>query len=48
MAAAYNQLVIATRGLIDHYNSLVVEHNGEAAAQNSLYNSLDSHYQTVN
>ncbi|HVI69637.1 MAG TPA: hypothetical protein VM581_04215 [Magnetospirillaceae bacterium] len=47
-ASAYNKLVLATRGIIDHYNALVVEHNSEAAAQNSLYNSLDSHYQTVN
>lgn len=47
-AKAYNQLVIATRALIDQYNALVVEHNSEAAAQNSIYNSLDSHHQTVN
>ncbi len=45
---AYNNLVLATRSLIDEYNALVVKHNNEAAAQNSLYNSLDSHYQTVN
>lgn len=47
-ARAYNNLVVATRSLIDEYNQLVVEHNNEAAAQNSLYRSLDSHYQTVN
>jgi hypothetical protein len=45
---AYNNLVYATRKLIDQFNALVAEHNNEAAAQNSLYNSLDSHYQTVN
>jgi len=47
-ARAYNNVVIATRSLIDEYNQLVIEHNNEAAAQNSLYHSLDSHYQTVN
>ncbi len=47
-ASAYNKLVLVTRGLIDSYNILVTEHNNEAAAQNSLYNSIDSHYQTVN
>lgn len=47
-ASAYNSLVLGTRGLIDNFNILVMEHNNEAAAQNSLYNSLDSHYQTVN
>lgn len=47
-ARAYNNLVIATRSLIDEFNQLVIEHNNEAAAQNSLYHSLDSHYQTVN
>lgn len=47
-ANAYNNLVMATRSLINQYNALVVEHNNEAAAQNSLYHNLDSRYQTVN
>ena len=45
---AYNNLVLATRQLIEEYNQLVIEHNNEAAAQSSLYRSLDSQYQTVN
>lgn len=45
---AYNGLVLATRQLIEEYNQLVIEHNNEAAAQSSLYRSLDSQYQTVN
>ncbi len=47
-ANSYNKLVLVTRGLTDSYNVLVTENNNEAAAQNSLRNSLDSHYQTVN
>lgn len=47
-ARAYNNLVISTRALIEQYNVLVIDHNNEAAAQNGLYHSLDSHYQTVN
>ena len=47
-ARAYNSLVVATRALIEQYNVLVIDHNNEAAAQNGLYHSLDSHYQTVN
>lgn len=45
---AYNNLVVATRDVVGRYNALVTEHNNEAAAQASLQNSLDSHYQTVN
>lgn len=44
----YNNLVLATRQLIEEYNQLVIEHNNEAAAQSSLYRSLDSQPQTVN
>jgi uncharacterized protein YukE len=47
-ARAYNNLVVVTRNLIEQYNALVTEHNNEAAAQNGLYHSLDSRYQTVN
>lgn len=47
MVAAHNRLVVDTRALIDQYNQLVMERNSEATAQNSLYNNLDSHYQTV-
>ena len=46
-ARAYNDLVRATQSLIVQYNQLVVEHNNEAAAQSDLYQSLDSHHQTV-
>lgn len=44
---AYNNLIAQTRDLVQQYNQLVAQHNSEAAAQNDLYNSLDSHYQTV-
>lgn len=47
-AKAYNQLIFATRNIIDQFNALVIEYNNEAASQAGLYNSLDSHYQTVN
>lgn len=44
---SYNSLVITTRGLVDTYNQLVIDRNSEAAAQNDLYHSLNSRYQTV-
>lgn len=43
----YNSLVSKNRTLVAQYNELVDKRNKEAAAQNSLYNSLDSKYQPV-
>lgn len=43
----FNALVTATRTLVDRYNALVEQRNQEAAVQNTLYQSLDSHYQAL-
>lgn len=43
----FNALIDQTKGLVSQYNTLVQERNQQAAAQNNLYNSLDSSYQTV-
>lgn len=43
----FNNLVVTTRQLVNQYNALVQERNSEAAAQNDLFNSLDSTYQPV-
>lgn len=44
---SFNALVQQTKQLIVQYNALVDTRNKEAAAQNNLYQSLDSHYQSV-
>ncbi len=46
-ARAYNNLASRTTSLIKDYNAIVEKRNGEAAAQNDLYHSLDSTYQAV-
>ncbi len=43
----FNNKVAQTQVMIDQYNSLVVQRNTEATAQNDLYKSLDSRYQPV-
>ena len=43
----FNTLVAQTRQYVEEYNALVVERNQQAAAQNNLYQSLDSRYQPV-
>lgn len=43
----FNALVTATRALVEQYNTLVEQRNQEAAVQNTLYQSLDSHYQAL-
>ncbi|MGH7196553.1 MAG: hypothetical protein ACREGJ_02175 [Candidatus Saccharimonadales bacterium] len=47
MVRSYNATVNETRSLVSRYNALVVQRNNEVAAQNDLYHSLDSTYQTV-
>jgi hypothetical protein len=44
---AFNALVTETKELVAQYNALVEKHNQEAAAQNDLFQSLDSRYQAV-
>ena len=44
---SFNTLVQQTKQLIAQYNALVDTRNKEAAAQNNLYQSLDSRYQSV-
>jgi hypothetical protein len=44
---SFNTLVKQYNGVVASYNSTVVERNKEAAAQNDLYHSLDSKYQTL-
>lgn len=43
----FNSMVAETRSLVSQYNTIVTTRNKEAAAQNDLYQSLDSRYQTV-
>lgn len=43
----FNALIDQTKSLVDQYNTIVEERNQQATAQNNLYNSLDSNYQTV-
>lgn len=45
--AQFNALIDQTRQLVAQYNDIVRQRNQQAAAQNNLYNSLDSTYQTV-
>ena len=45
--AQFNALIDQTKNLVSQYNALVQERNQQAAAQNNLYNNLDSNYQTV-
>ncbi|HXH27249.1 MAG TPA: hypothetical protein VNG90_05100 [Candidatus Acidoferrum sp.] len=42
---AYNTLIQRTKDLINRYNALVETRNQQAAAQNNLYQSIDSRYQ---
>ena len=44
---AFNDLAARTRQLIGQYNSLIDQRNQEAAAQNTLYQNLDSRYQVM-
>jgi len=42
----FNDLIEQTRNLVDQYNAIVKNRNAQATAQNDLYQSLDSNYQT--
>lgn len=44
---SFNVLVNTTKALVDEYNALVETRNQEAAAQNDLFQGLDSRYQAV-
>jgi DNA repair exonuclease SbcCD ATPase subunit len=45
--AQFNALIDQTKNLVSQYNTIVEERNQQATAQNDLYNSIDSNYQTV-
>lgn len=44
---AFNMLVVQNQQLVDQHNALVEERNREVAAQDNLYQGLNSRYQTV-
>lgn len=43
----FNNLIAQTQGLVAQFNDLVKQYNNEAAAQNNLYDSLDSTYKKI-